>query len=226
MCRGDRPAHGSPHTGNQHSRKTPESSGKLGVDPRGATFSNVQHHRTGREEPGPPGSNPPAEPFRQNPAGSPTPPEPRGRPPPPRRYRAPALAGESQCACRCVVLPDEFNAQFRGDTPESQCTYRCVVLPDTRPGGSGTSGLRCLNAPTGAWCSLTRFFIARKEDGMPSQCTYRCVVLPDDSWRHRHSALGRLNAPTGAWCSLTARVTSVWAARAAVSMHLQVRGAP
>ena len=36
-----------------------------------------------------------------------------------------------------------------------------------------------LNAPTGAWCSLTRAVEA----------------LPGDNYR--------LNAPTGAWCSLT-----------------------
>jgi len=37
---------------------------------------------------------------------------------------------------------------------ESQCTYRCVVLPDrSAAAGGGPPG--CLNAPTGAWCSLT-----------------------------------------------------------------------
>ena len=36
----------------------------------------------------------------------------------------------------------------------SQCTYRCVVLPDFDPLG-GECEILCLNAPTGAWCSLT-----------------------------------------------------------------------
>ena len=45
-----------------------------------------------------------------------------------------------------------------------------------------------LNAPTGAWCSLTLHgtLIGLRSD--TSQCTYRCVVLPDytlsvSSWR-------------------------------------------
>ena len=42
----------------------------------------------------------------------------------------------------------------------SQCTYRCVVLPDCliapTPGMTGSG----LNAPTGAWCSLTMIFYA------------------------------------------------------------------
>ena len=64
----------------------------------------------------------------------------------------------------------------------SQCTYRCVVLPD--PAGSEGFPTRpgCLNAPTGAWCSLTSIVSMRT----PMRCS-------------------RLNAPTGAWCSLTRR---------------------
>ena len=58
-----------------------------------------------------------------------------------------------------------------------------------------------LNAPTGAWCSLT-------VDGT------RCVVQTSS-----------LNAPTGAWCSLTGTDPGR-PAGARVSMHLQVRGAP
>ena len=37
----------------------------------------------------------------------------------------------------------------------------------------------CLNAPTGAWCSLTVIRLAVKAVSGESQCTYRCVVLPD-----------------------------------------------
>ena len=59
-----------------------------------------------------------------------------------------------------------------------------------------------LNAPTGAWCSLTqdRAFDYRRV--AESQCTYRCVVLPD-----------RLDS-------------DLFGHRGPVSMHLQVRGAP
>ena len=37
----------------------------------------------------------------------------------------------------------------------SQCTYRCVVLPDYYTLGASARKLFGLNAPTGAWCSLT-----------------------------------------------------------------------
>ena len=60
----------------------------------------------------------------------------------------------------------------------------------------------CLNAPTGAWCSLTRLAGHEPVAGRESQCTYRCVVLPDPM-RGVSSHL-----------------------RGLVSMHLQVRGAP
>ena len=58
-----------------------------------------------------------------------------------------------------------------------------------------------LNAPTGAWCSLTAWCVAAATM-MVSQCTYRCVVLPDHDVEY--SGVGYY----------------------AVSMHLQVRGAP
>ena len=38
----------------------------------------------------------------------------------------------------------------------SQCTYRCAVLPDLFGAIVGTLCAIGLNAPTGAWCSLTR----------------------------------------------------------------------
>ena len=59
-----------------------------------------------------------------------------------------------------------------------------------------------LNAPTGAWCSLT-----------PSADMADYLVLC-------------LNAPTGAWCSLTGIMLSNVIVGIGVSMHLQVRGAP
>ena len=63
-------------------------------------------------------------------------------------------------------------------------------------------GLPGLNAPTGAWCSLTRS--SRRASSLRrSQCTYRCVVLPDLSFTQERAFNYRLNAPTGAWCSLT-----------------------
>ena len=37
----------------------------------------------------------------------------------------------------------------------SQCTYRCVVLPDAWEARTQEAQGTCLNAPTGAWCSLT-----------------------------------------------------------------------
>ena len=45
-------------------------------------------------------------------------------------------------------------APTRPDGEKSQCTYRCVVLPDPTA-SSPTRRPTCLNAPTGAWCSLT-----------------------------------------------------------------------
>ena len=110
-------------------------------------------------------------------------------------------------------------------TSVSQCTYRCVVLPDKReveatraadglnaptgawcsltPGDSGGGlGILRLNAPTGAWCSLTPAAAKPSSLRIRSQCTYRCVVLPDTS------------------TSGTTRPSI------RVSMHLQVRGAP
>ena len=61
-----------------------------------------------------------------------------------------------------------------------------------------------LNAPTGAWCSLTQPSWLLAWAGWASQCTYRCVVLPDATKDlSRQEAEIGLNAPTGAWCSLT-----------------------
>ena len=108
----------------------------------------------------------------------------------------------SQCTYRCVVLPDQVRQTLGNCLPESQCTYRCVVLPDCarRSPTSERSASQCtyrcvvlpddirhccqprvygLNAPTGAWCSLTRGKTTSLGSRDRSQCTYRCVVLPD-----------------------------------------------
>ena len=61
---------------------------------------------------------------------------------------------------------------------------------------------QCLNAPTGAWCSLTGVVDALKPMFGTSQCTYRCVVLPDVD------------------------ILPPEDVDKFVSMHLQVRGAP
>ena len=59
-----------------------------------------------------------------------------------------------------------------------------------------------LNAPTGAWCSLTVYIDGEVLSVEESQCTYRCVVLPDTTTKLINSGHTK------------------------VSMHLQVRGAP
>ena len=81
----------------------------------------------------------------------------------------------SQCTYRCVVLPDviptatmsplmsqctysSLTIRGRGRLPavdRSQCTYRCVVLPDCMQRSCCWNRPAGLNAPTGAWCSLT-----------------------------------------------------------------------
>ena len=90
-----------------------------------------------------------------------------------------------------------------------------------------TTAAVSLNAPTGARCSLTRSAAAYRRAAEASQCTYRCAVLPDMSdgdWDSTTAA--GLNAPTGARCSLTKDSPRHRPASLAVSMHLQVRGAP
>ena len=46
-------------------------------------------------------------------------------------------------------------APTRPDGEKSQCTYRCVVLPDIGLNIFVSLFTASLNAPTGAWCSLT-----------------------------------------------------------------------
>ena len=62
----------------------------------------------------------------------------------------------SQCTYRCVVLPDLPPRLVGRVLGMSQCTYRRVVLPDLIPFIILVLVAVCLNAPTGAWCSLTR----------------------------------------------------------------------
>ena len=88
----------------------------------------------------------------------------------------------------------------------SQCTYRCVVLPDRGCRMGARDRLLGLNAPTGAWCSLTFVCWQRRSPAELSQCTYRCVVLPDPGGSRTPATADGLNAPTGAWCSLTATI--------------------
>ena len=76
------------------------------------------------------------------------------------------------------------------------------MLPDVGGWRGRARPTLCLNAPTGAWCSLTEevsVIYLRHEE---SQCTYRCVVLPDI-----------VNIIILSFAIV-------------VSMHLQVRGAP
>ena len=108
----------------------------------------------------------------------------------------------SQCTYRCVVLPDYDYRDVRARAQWSQCTYRCVVLPDAMTRRREARANYRLNAPTGAWCSLT------------TRCESYNMLL-----------LFGLNAPTGAWCSLTVLAVAEYRVKI-VSMHLQVRGAP
>ena len=82
------------------------------------------------------------------------------------------------------------------------------MLPDLVPSSAGTVSPSRLNAPTGAWCSLTEKFYAENEEVNTSQCTYRCVVLPDWDAAQAADEAKCLNAPTGAWCSLTSPPSS------------------
>ena len=100
------------------------------------------------------------------------------------------------------MLPDSAEGPSSAALSAYQCTYRCVVLPDGHFGMSNHIECICLNAPIGAWCSLTPLWGCLLFCTGMSQCTYRCVVLPD------------LSVP-----GMIAIVTTV-------SMRLQVRGAP
>ena len=86
-----------------------------------------------------------------------------------------------------------------------------MVLPDQPRREAFWRGFFCLNAPTGAWCSLTIMSALLVVIVVSSQCTYRCVVLPDLSCKTRSATETLcLNAPTGAWCSLTVKGRLPW----------------
>ena len=87
------------------------------------------------------------------------------------------------------------------ETRKAQYAYRCVALPDVCREYTHFPARPRLNAPIGAWCSLTK--------------------EPRLLRRQQRS----LNAPTGAWRPLT-RERWTTHGRHPVSMHLQVRGAP
>ena len=55
---------------------------------------------------------------------------------------------------RGAPRPDRLLTDAEADL--SQCTYRCVVLPDRYRHTNSERMFVRLNAPTGAWCSLTR----------------------------------------------------------------------
>ena len=61
MCRRTRSAHGRTSARNRRSRESPGITRKIRNLHARAPLSNVQHHRTGREEPDSPGSDPPQE---------------------------------------------------------------------------------------------------------------------------------------------------------------------
>ena len=128
MCRAGTSAHGSPSAENLRSRKIPESRGKPGIGSWGRSS---------------PMCNTPAR-TEKNPT------RPRGSPPGARPVQAP----------REVVTPP--TTPILASVPplparKAQCTYRCVVLPDTSGASSTRSCITSLNAPTGAWCSLTEY---------------------------------------------------------------------
>ena len=86
-----------------------------------------------------------------------------------------------------------------------------------------------LNAPTGAWYSLTygsegsRFNSAESQ----SQCTYRCVVLPD-FFMLNIMAKYAMRSQCTYRCVVLPDKREITGLRkdVVVSMHLQVRGAP
>ena len=97
------------------------------------------------------------------------------------------------------VLPDLEQAAGK-----SQCARERVVLPDSPICSSSSSGKPSLNAPAGAWCSLTRRL------GLGRRSCHRGLNAPAGAWCSLTGGSGhwdefayRLNAPTGAWCSLT-----------------------
>ena len=84
---------------------------------------------------------------------------------------------------------------------KAQCTYKCMVFPDTPKKGQPIKL-------------------------MPSQCAYRCVVLPDMGGAE-FTVLAAGSQCTCRCVVLPDTVTvTIKKSSEAVSMHLQVRGAP
>ena len=108
----------------------------------------------------------------------------------------------------------------------SQCTYRCVVLPDLQVHHLRAAPPQGLNAPTGAWCSLTPWLQWSRASLGRSQCTYRCVVLPDSRSDSRLYLMPSLSQCTYRCVVLPDQQGGNHERRLYVSMHLQVRGAP
>ena len=79
---------------------------------------------------------------------------------PDRRVKTEHSPAPSQCTYRCMVLPDATIEVFSAGRATSQCTYRCVVLPDVIIIAAFAMTTMGLNAPTGAWCSLTATAVA------------------------------------------------------------------
>ena len=101
------------------------------------------------------------------------------------------------------------------------------MLPDGRAWSRCTATARCLNAPTGAWCSLTFIIlILVAVFGVSMHLQVRGAPRPDDDevaeGRHPYVSmhLQVRGAPRPVHGGVTGRVPG------RVSMHLQVRGAP
>ena len=84
----------------------------------------------------------------------------------------------------------------------------------------------CLNAPTGAWCSLTASAASLSAAFAGSQCTYRCVVLPDLVLADLKVGMRMSQCTYRCVVLPDAADRGVFDDRGEVSMHLQVRGAP
>ena len=152
--------------------RVPESCGKLEVDPRGQPSpmcnttaragksssreaplpsDEAAFPRLAREDPDPPGSDPP----RSDPAGD-------------RPHRAdPRSLGHTSwfSTLRC----------FRERSSRPLRSVPLLAFPSPRI----MLSLLFLNDLTGAWCSLTLDGPYVRGAVPLSQCTYRCVVLPD-----------------------------------------------
>ena len=83
-----------------------------------------------------------------------------------------------------------------------------------------------LNAPTGAWRSLTFDELVYKADAWMSQCTYRCVVLPDIITAALTAGGQGKSQCTYRCVVLPDKISTTCGSFRRVSMHLQVRGAP